>query len=181
VKWLVNSDVNHQPAGLAGGCQVCKPLSRARDLLCVAGCVADDGLGILLAAAVTAPLGLPASADLLVEYAAGWAASRCDTSSPSDSAKPVATSAMTSGACHAARRHATAMCGRPLPRAHDMGIDPVLVTCDVGNLASRKVIEANRGVLEDERTACFGIGFQPISYNGTPRCGPAGTGEPGQK
>ena len=35
-------------------------------------CVAGDGLGILLAAAVTAPLGLPAWADLLVEYAAGF-------------------------------------------------------------------------------------------------------------
>jgi predicted acetyltransferase len=38
-----------------------------------------------------------------------------------------------------------------LPHAHDMGIDPVLVTCDVDNLASRKVIEANLGVLDDER------------------------------
>ena len=31
------------------------------------------------------------------------------------------------------------------------GWDPVLVTCDVDNLASRRVIQANRGVLEDER------------------------------
>jgi predicted acetyltransferase len=43
------------------------------------------------------------------------------------------------------------MLGAVLPHAHDMGIDPVLVTCDAGNMASRRVIEANRGVLEDER------------------------------
>lgn len=56
-------------------------------------CVVGDGLGILLAVAVTAPVWLPAWAELLVEYAAGWAASRCDTSSPSGSAKPVAAAA----------------------------------------------------------------------------------------
>ena len=49
------------------------------------------------------------------------------------------------------RGHATAMLRAALPRAHDMCIDPVLVTCDVDNLASRKVIEANLGVLDDER------------------------------
>jgi predicted acetyltransferase len=38
-----------------------------------------------------------------------------------------------------------------LPRVHGMGIDPVLVTCDVSNLASRRVIEASGGVLEDDR------------------------------
>jgi predicted acetyltransferase len=32
-----------------------------------------------------------------------------------------------------------------------MGIDPVLVTCDVDNLAYCEVIEANLGVLDDER------------------------------
>jgi len=37
-----------------------------------------------------------------------------------------------------------------LPRAHDLGIDPALVTCDTGNLASRKVILASGGMLEDE-------------------------------
>ena len=31
------------------------------------------------------------------------------------------------------------------------GIDPALVTCDADNVGSRKVIEANRGVLEDVR------------------------------
>ena len=36
-------------------------------------------------------------------------------------------------------------------RAHATPIDRVLITCDVGNVGSRKVIEANGGVLEDER------------------------------
>jgi predicted acetyltransferase len=48
------------------------------------------------------------------------------------------------------RGHATAMLGAVLPLARAMGIDPALVTCDEGNLASRKVIEANGGVLDDE-------------------------------
>lgn len=47
--------------------------------------------------------------------------------------------------------HATAMLAAGLLVAHGLGIDPVLVTCDVGNAASRRVIEANGGVLEDER------------------------------
>jgi predicted acetyltransferase len=47
--------------------------------------------------------------------------------------------------------HATAMLRAALPRVHAMGIDPVLVTCDVTNVASRRVIEASGGVLEDER------------------------------
>jgi predicted acetyltransferase len=53
----------------------------------------------------------------------------------------------------AARRrgHATAMLRAVLPHASAMGIDPVLVTCDVDNIPSRKVIEASGGVLEDER------------------------------
>jgi predicted acetyltransferase len=38
-----------------------------------------------------------------------------------------------------------------LPHAAARGIDPALVTCDVTNIGSRKVIEANGGVLEDER------------------------------
>ena len=47
--------------------------------------------------------------------------------------------------------HATAMLRAALPKARDLGIDPALITCDLDNLASRKVIEANGGVLEDER------------------------------
>ncbi len=49
------------------------------------------------------------------------------------------------------RGHATAMLAAVLPEAHEMGIDPALLTCDVDNLASRKVIEANGGELEDAR------------------------------
>ena len=49
------------------------------------------------------------------------------------------------------RGHATAMLRQALPVAHRLGIDPVLVTCDVDNTASRKVIEANGGALEDQR------------------------------
>jgi predicted acetyltransferase len=43
------------------------------------------------------------------------------------------------------------MLAAALPIAHQLGIDPALVTCDVTNIGSRKVIEANGGVLEDER------------------------------
>jgi predicted acetyltransferase len=47
--------------------------------------------------------------------------------------------------------HATAMLRAALPEAKALGIDPVLVTCDDDNIGSRKVIEANGGVLEDKR------------------------------
>ena len=52
-----------------------------------------------------------------------------------------------------ARRHghATTALAMMLGIAAGRGIDPVLVTCDDDNLASRKVIEANGGVLEDVR------------------------------
>jgi predicted acetyltransferase len=49
------------------------------------------------------------------------------------------------------RGHATAMLAAALPVAAALGIDPALVTCDDTNVASRKVIEANGGVLEDQR------------------------------
>jgi predicted acetyltransferase len=51
---------------------------------------------------------------------------------------------------HRGRGHATAMLAATLPVAHGLGIDPVLITCDTDNVASRRVIEANGGVLEDE-------------------------------
>lgn len=47
--------------------------------------------------------------------------------------------------------HATAMLRAVLPRAHRLGIDPVLVTCDDTNTGSRRVIEACGGVFEDRR------------------------------
>jgi predicted acetyltransferase len=49
------------------------------------------------------------------------------------------------------RGHATAMLRAGLPVAAGLGIDPAHVTCDTGNVASRKVIEACHGVFEDRR------------------------------
>ncbi len=46
--------------------------------------------------------------------------------------------------------HATAMLGAALRLAHDLGIDAALITCDTTNLASRRVIESNGGVLADQ-------------------------------
>ena len=45
--------------------------------------------------------------------------------------------------------HATRMLALALPIAHALGIDPVLVTCDRTNIASRKVIESNGGKPDD--------------------------------
>ena len=47
--------------------------------------------------------------------------------------------------------HGTEMLRQALPVARQLGIHPALVTCDVDNIGSRKVIEANGGALEDER------------------------------
>ncbi|MFJ2116477.1 GNAT family N-acetyltransferase [Streptomyces sp. NPDC087850] len=49
------------------------------------------------------------------------------------------------------RGYATAMLTGALPVARGLGIASVLVTCDTTNTASRKVIEAAGGALEDER------------------------------
>lgn len=49
------------------------------------------------------------------------------------------------------RGHATRALGLMLPVAAQVGLSQVLVTCDDTNLASRLVIEANGGVLEDVR------------------------------
>jgi len=49
------------------------------------------------------------------------------------------------------RGHATAMLRAALPMARRLGITSALVTCDADNVASRKVIESNGGVLEDQR------------------------------
>jgi predicted acetyltransferase len=51
--------------------------------------------------------------------------------------------------------YATKMLAESLPVAARLGIDPVLVTCDVDNIASRKVIEASGGEFEDERHGKF--------------------------
>lgn len=47
--------------------------------------------------------------------------------------------------------HATAMLRAVLPLAHDLGIDPALITCNADNVASIRVIEAAGGVFEDQR------------------------------
>lgn len=49
------------------------------------------------------------------------------------------------------RGHGTAMLAAVLPRVRELGIDPALITCDVDNVASQRVIERNGGRLEDER------------------------------
>jgi predicted acetyltransferase len=46
--------------------------------------------------------------------------------------------------------HATAMLAAALPIAARMGIDPAHIDCDVGNGASRRVIEKNGGCFERE-------------------------------
>ncbi|WP_405061351.1 GNAT family N-acetyltransferase [Kribbella sp. NBC_01505] len=49
------------------------------------------------------------------------------------------------------RGYATEMLVQSLPICAELGIDPALVTCDAENVASRKVIQAAGGELEDER------------------------------
>ena len=48
------------------------------------------------------------------------------------------------------RGHATAMLRAALPYAQRLGIDPALVTCDKDNVASRRVIETNGGVFDNQ-------------------------------
>jgi predicted acetyltransferase len=47
------------------------------------------------------------------------------------------------------RGYATAMLRTSLPIANQLGIDPALLTCDATNIASRRVIESNGGLLAD--------------------------------
>ena len=51
------------------------------------------------------------------------------------------------------RGYATQALARLLPIARELGLPRVLVTCDAGNAASRRVIEANGDVAAGERTA----------------------------
>ncbi len=53
--------------------------------------------------------------------------------------------------CARRRGHAGAMLAAALPLAAALGIDPARIDCDVGNVASRRVIEKNGGVLDEER------------------------------
>jgi predicted acetyltransferase len=48
------------------------------------------------------------------------------------------------------RGYATMMLREALPIARGLGITVALLTCDIDNLASRKVIEHNGGVLQDQ-------------------------------
>jgi predicted acetyltransferase len=51
---------------------------------------------------------------------------------------------------HRRQGHATAMLAAALPVAGGLGIECLLITCDADNVGSRKVIEANGGLLEDQ-------------------------------
>lgn len=51
------------------------------------------------------------------------------------------------------RGYATRALALLLPVARELGLPRVLVTCDPGNAASRRVIEANGGVASGERAA----------------------------
>lgn len=51
------------------------------------------------------------------------------------------------------RGHATAMLRAALPVAHGLGIESALITCNHDNIASKRVIENNGGVFEDQRGA----------------------------
>jgi predicted acetyltransferase len=53
------------------------------------------------------------------------------------------------------RGHATMMLKDALQVARRLGITTALVTCDIGNVASRKVIEHNGGVLQDQHDGKF--------------------------
>jgi hypothetical protein len=64
--------------------------------------------------------------------------------------RSVATSAMTCGARRGGRDTLPRCLPQHLPVAASLGIDPALGTCDDTNVGSRKVIEANGGVLEDQ-------------------------------
>jgi RimJ/RimL family protein N-acetyltransferase len=51
--------------------------------------------------------------------------------------------------------HATAMLAAALPLAAELGIDPARIDCEVANPASRRVIEVNGGVLDEERDGSY--------------------------
>lgn len=55
------------------------------------------------------------------------------------------------------RGHATRALGEMLAEARKLGLDRVLVTCDLDNPASAGVIERNGGVLEDVRDTWLGV------------------------
>lgn len=68
------------------------------------------------------------------------------------------------------RGHATAAFRAALAVAWRLGIDPALVTCDQGNLASRRVIESAGGVFE-QRVADERLCWVPTSPRASPTAG----------
>ncbi|GDY34092.1 GNAT family N-acetyltransferase [Gandjariella thermophila] len=68
------------------------------------------------------------------------------------------------------RGHARRMLALALPFAHRLGIDPALVTCNVENMASRKVIERNGGVLAEQSVGVlrFWVPTAPASTRSRP-------------
>lgn len=46
--------------------------------------------------------------------------------------------------------YGTLMCKLGIEEAHKLGIDDILITCDDNNIGSKKIIEANGGILKDK-------------------------------
>jgi predicted acetyltransferase len=63
------------------------------------------------------------------------------------------------------RGYAKQMLAQTLERCRALGLSEVLITCDVGNTASRRVIEANGGVLQsaEEGIYAFVVPTGPVS------------------
>jgi predicted acetyltransferase len=63
------------------------------------------------------------------------------------------------------RGYAKQMLAQALERCRALGFSEVLITCDVGNAASRRVIEANGGVLQStqEGIYAFAVATRPVS------------------
>ena len=54
-------------------------------------------------------------------------------------------------ACQRRRGHGTAMLAAALPAAAALGLECLLLTCDADNVGSRKIIETNGGLFQDQR------------------------------
>lgn len=83
------------------------------------------------------------------------------------------------------RGHASAALAEGLRAAAGLGIDPVLVTCDVDNEWSRRTIETNGGVFEDERRGKLRFwvparGAQTLSAYASPSAKPRSSAVPGR-
>lgn len=83
------------------------------------------------------------------------------------------------------RGHASAALAAGLRAASGLGIDPVLVTCDVDNEWSRRTIETNGGVFEDERRGKLRFwvparGAQTLSAYASPSAKPRSSAAPGR-